>query len=255
MGTPPGRTIVRLPLVDDDAWMPAEEPDDRTAVEPGDVAGERKKRRNPWVLISALLLVVAAGLLIWALAAESDNDSTQEQLASTQEELASTQEQLDGTQEELDSAKQDVEELQSSEGGPGDGRAVLTAGAVAAVKALIDDLEAELGATEEDLAAAEQDLKQASAKADAADEDAAAAEEKAAQASNDTEKAQAEADQAKAEAEAAQSRSAIAADCARAYVAALGTLFEGDDVSKQVDAVGEQLSGITAECKAALAGT
>jgi hypothetical protein len=109
-----GRTIAARPIVDDDAPMPPEEPDDRAQVEPGAAdpvdepgsagADEPKGRRNPWVWISALLAVIAAGSLIWALATESDNDSTQDQLASTQQELASTQEQLDGTQEELDSA-------------------------------------------------------------------------------------------------------------------------------------------------------
>ena len=252
--TPLAHTIAGQTLVDDDARVPPDESHDRPtpAQDPGDDPGRR--HRNPWVWISALLAIVAAGLLIWALTGESDNDSTEQQLASAQEELASTQAELERTQKELDGAKQEVEELQSDEDS-GNGRAVLTAGALAAVKAVIDDLEEQLGATGEDLAAVEQDLEQANAEAEQAAKDAAAAKDRAAEASDETEKAQAEADQAKAEAQAAESRAAIAADCAKAYVAAVGTLFEGDDVSDQADAVRKQLEGITAECKTALAGT
>jgi chromosome segregation ATPase len=221
--------------------------------EPGPDEGEPKRRRNPWIWISAALALVAVGLLVWAVTLESDNDSAQQQLASTQMELSNTQEQLETTQQELDSAKQEVEELQSSETDEdsGGGRAVLTAGALAGVKALIDDLEEQLGTTQDDLAAAEQDLKAANDMAEQAADDAAAAEDRAAQASDETEKAQAEADQARAEAQAAESRAAIAADCARAFVTAIDQLLEGDE--DQADAVREQVDGITAECKTALA--
>jgi peptidoglycan hydrolase CwlO-like protein len=221
-----------------------------------DTADPEGGRRNRWIWISALLAVVAAGLLVWALSAQSDDDSTQQQLADTQAELESTQEQLAATQAELDSTKQDLEQLQSAEDEDAEGgKPVLAAGAAAAGAAVIDDLADELGATQEDLAGVEQDLEAANAKARAASEDAAAAEERAAQASDETERAQAEADQARAEAEAAEARAAIAADCAKAFVTAIGTLFEGDDMDAQADAVRKQLEGITADCKAALAET
>jgi hypothetical protein len=237
-------------VVEDDAGMASPSADDE---EPDStVAGEGESRRNPWIWISALLGVAAVGLLIWALTARSDSDSKDQQLASTQEQLDSTQAKLESTQKELDGAKQDVEELQqSSEDDSGGGSAVLTAGALVAVKALIDDLEEQLGATQDDLEGAEQDLAEANDRAEQADKDATAAKNKAAQASGETEKAQAEADQAKAEAEAVESRAAIAADCGRAYVAALGQLFEGDDVGDQADAVRKQLDGISDDCKAA----
>jgi hypothetical protein len=257
-------------VVDDDSGMSPESRDEPAAPEPqadpaaaterpdpdehpdSTAAEKRQRRRNPWIWISAVLAVVAVGLLVWALTSESDNDSTDQQLASTQEQLDGTQAELESTQKELDSAKQDVEELQqSSAEDSGDGRAVLTAGAFAAVKAVVDDLEEQLGATQDDLAAADEEIKQANDQAEQAAEDAAAAKNKAAQASDETEKAQAEADQAKAEAQAAESKAAVVADCARAYVSAFGQLFEGDDAGDQADAVREQLNGITAECKTA----
>ena len=54
-----------------------------------------KPRRNRWIWVSAVLAVVAAGLLIWALTIQSDLDSTQQELAGVQEELDSTQQALD----------------------------------------------------------------------------------------------------------------------------------------------------------------
>jgi chromosome segregation ATPase len=199
--------------------------------------------------VSALLALLCAGLVVWALSAKSDNDAAQKELDSTQQELASTQEQLEST-------KQAVEQLQASEAdeGSGAGRAVLAAGGFAAVKALIDDLSDELGATQEDLEAVEQDLEAANTKAEQAEKDADAAKQEAEQAGTETDKAKAEADQASAEVQAAESRAAVARDCAKAYVSALGSLFEGEDAADRADAVREQLAGITSECKAALAG-
>jgi uncharacterized coiled-coil DUF342 family protein len=84
-----------------------------------------------------------------------------------------------------------------------------------------------------------------------AQQDADAAKQAAEKADHATDKAKAEADQAKAETEAVQSKAAIAADCAKAYVSAFGTLFEGGD---QAATVRDQLQGITADCKAALGG-
>jgi len=50
----------------------------------------------------------------------------------------------------------------------------------------------------------------------------------------------------------AESKSAVVADCAKAYFSAFGTLFEGDDVGAQAEKVREQLKGITSECQTAL---
>ena len=75
-----------------------------------------------------------------------------------------------------------------------------------------------------------------------------------ADAGDETEKAKAQAEQAKAETKAAKSRSAVVADCAKAYVSAFGALFEGDTARDQAPAVREQLSDITAICKDELAG-
>ena len=119
--------------------------------------------------------------------------------------------------------------------------------------ALYKQFSEQLGVTEDDLAATQQDLEAAEKAAAQAEKDAKAAEQAAADAGNETEKAQAEADQARAELEAAESRSAIVADCAKAYISAAGVLFEGESTSDEQDKVREQLSAITATCKDELA--
>jgi uncharacterized membrane-anchored protein YhcB (DUF1043 family) len=181
-----------------------------------------RKRRNPWIWISVVLGLVAVGLLVWAL----------------------------NTQSDLDNAEQDADAAQSQlEQGKETGSAVLEEG-----KAAYDDLTQELGASTEDLEATQKDLQDAQSKADQADEDAAAAEQDAAQANNDADRAKAEKEKAQAETEAADSKAAITADCAKAYVSALGTLFEGESVSAQAEIVKQQLESISATCKASLEG-
>ena len=192
---------------------------DMSAMDEPEGQGPRKQR-NPWIWVSIVLGVVAVGLLVWALSTQSD----------------------------LDDANNEADQLQSQvEQGKETGSAVLTEG-----KAAYDDLSQELGATNEDLATTEKNLQDAEQKAAKAEDDAAAAEEKAAQASNETEKAQAATDKAEADAAAAESKAAIAADCAKAYLSALGALFEGESVSAQADVVKQQLENISATCKAAL---
>ena len=208
---------------------------------------EHEKRRNPWIWISALLAIVAAGSLIWALTTRSDLDDTNQQLDSTQQELAGANQELDSTQQELDSTKQDVEELQS-QADEGDG----TRGVLLAMKGLYDEFSEQLGATQEDLAATRDDLEQAEKAASKAEKEAAAAKQKATEAGNETDKLQAQADQATAEAKAAESRATVAADCAKAYISAFGGLFDGESVRDQAPVVREQLAGITADCKEAL---
>ena len=199
-----------------------------------------KKRRNRWIWVSAVLAVVAAGLLIWALTIQSDLDSTQQELAGAQEEL-------DTTQQALDTAQQEVEQLQSE---ADDG--IRTGVALGAGKLLYDEFAEQLGATNEDLEATQQDLENAQQAAEQAEKDAKAAKQKAADAADDTEKAQAEADEARAELEAAEARAAIAKDCAKAYITALAPAFEGEI---DEDEARRQVSEITAACKDALGET
>ena len=181
------------------------------------------KRRNPWIYLSVLLTVVAAGLLFWALTINSDLDSTEQELESTQQELAGAREELDSTTQELDATKQEVEQLQSE--GEGGNR---TGAALVAAKVLYDEFAEQLDATHEDLAATQQDLEEAEKTAAQAEQDAEAAKQAAADAGDETEKAEAQADQAKAEVKAAESRAAVVTDCAKAYISAFGALFEGD---------------------------
>ena len=204
------------------------------------VESATEKHRNWWVWVSALLALVAAGLLVWALSVKSDQENAQDALASTKQQLEQSQQQ------------QATPTPTPTPADEGSGGAVAVAGGLAAAKAVYDDLTEQLGATQQDLAATEQDLKDADAKAEQAEQDAADAEKQAASADNETDKAKAEADQAKAEATAAESRATVVADCAKAYLSALGTLLEGDDVGAQASKVREQLKGITSECQAAL---
>jgi Tfp pilus assembly protein PilN len=88
-----------------------------------------RRLRNPWVWVSGVLALIAVGLLVWALAATSDRDSTQN-------ELTSTQQQLDTTNQELDQTKQDEQQQESSEASTdesdGSGGAVAAVGGLAA---------------------------------------------------------------------------------------------------------------------------
>lgn len=214
-----------------------------------DPAGQpQKKRRNWWVWISALLAVVAAGLLVWALSIKSDGDSTQQQLDSTEQALASTKQQLDDAQQTPTPTP-----TPADQGGNAAGIG-LAAGAFATMKKLYEDLSADLDAAQGDLANTQEDLQKANDNAAKAEQDAAAAEKKASEASNATDKAKAEADQAKAEADAATSKARVVADCAKAYIASFGSLFEGSDVQAQAPAVREDFGKISAQCKSALAG-
>ena len=205
--------------------------------------------RKPWIWLSVLLTVVAAGLLFWALTIRSDLDSTQQELETTRQELAASKEEHDKTKQELDATKQEVEQLQSEDDGGN-----RTGAALVAAKALYDEFAKQLDATQEDLAATQQDLEEAEKAAAEAEQDAEAAKQDVADAGDETEKAKAQAEQAKAETKAAKSRSAVVADCAKAYVSAFGALFEGDTARDQAPAVREQLSDITAICKDELAG-
>jgi hypothetical protein len=182
-----------------------------------------RKKRSPWMWVSIALAVVAAGLLVWALTTRSDLDSAN-----------------------ADKAALEQQNQQGKEAG---------SAAATAAKSVYDDVSQQLGATTEDLAATESDLKDAEQQAAKAQDDADAAKQQAADAKSDSAKAQAEADQAQAELDAAQSKAQIAADCAKAYVTAIGGLFGGGDVKAAADKVKHDLQGITADCKTALGGS
>ena len=199
--------------------------------------------------------MVAIGALVWAFTTRSDLSDTQSKLDATEQELASTQQELDAAPTATPTPTATPAPTETAIPEDDDGNALLTAGALAAVKALYDDLKDQLGATQEDLAQTQQDLETANQQAQQAEKDAAAAKDKAEQANTDTEKAQAEAEQARADQKAAESKLAIAADCAKAYISAFGTLFDADDVKTQAAKMREQFSQIHAGCQTAFEGT
>ena len=182
-----------------------------------------RKRRNPWIWISVVLGLVAVGLLVWALTTQSDLDNAEQE--------------ADAAQSQLEHGKLVGQRRPRRRGRPRTTTSLR-----------------QLGASTEDLEATQRDLEDAQNKSDQAKQDAAAAEQDAAKANNDADRAKAETEKAQAEAEAADSKAAIAADCAKAYVSALGTLFEGESVSAQAEVVKQQLESISATCKASLEG-
>lgn len=171
----------------------------------------KKQKRSRWTWVSAILGLAVVGLLVWALSLRSD----------------------------LDDANAKNEQQQQTGGK-----------VAAAAKGAYDSLAAELGATSDDLDATKQELEGAQQDAEQAQKDADAAKQKAESTDDELDRAKAEADQAKAEAEAAGSKATIAADCAKAYVSALGGLLDGQGR----EAVRAQLQGITDDCQAAFAG-
>jgi chromosome segregation ATPase len=219
---------------------------DRGVEPPAGETEQPGRRRNRWIWVSAVLAVVAAGSLIWALTIRSDLDATEKKLDTANAELETAQQELAG-------AQQDVEDLQAQAEEDADDGAN-AGGIIVAGGALYKQFADQLGATQEDLAATQQDLEAAQQAAEQADEAAAAAEQRAADAGNETEQAQAEAEQARAQADAAEAHAAVAADCAKAFIGAFGGLFEGEDVQEQARVVREQLEEIVAGCEKELAG-
>jgi hypothetical protein len=218
MSTPESRSPVAHPPEQPPAGPPATPLD--PAVAPDGQAP--KKHRNRWVWVSAGLALVAVGLLVWGLDSRSD-------LRSAQDDAAAQQAQADKAKETGNSV-------------------------VDSAKSAYADLQQQLGLTNESLEDTQSDLDSAEKQAASAQQDAAKAQDDAEQAKSETDKANAQADVAKAQADAAQSKARIATDCAKESVSAIGTLFEGDNVSAQAQAVKDRLSGIAADCKAALTG-
>jgi hypothetical protein len=192
----------------------------RTEPEAPTPAPTTGKHRNPWIWISALLALVAVGLLVWALSTRSDLDDTEAQVDDLQTQV---DQQAEAGGDFATAAKAAYDELAANVG-------EASANAQATVEAAQADVDE-----------AEQQVEAAKAEAEAAGDDAAA-------------QAEAAADQARAEADAATSKAAIVGECAKAYVSAFGALFEGN-ARDAAAAVREQLAGITDDCQAALAGS
>jgi small-conductance mechanosensitive channel len=186
--------------------------------------------RGVWIWVSALLVAVAVGVLVWGLSVRSD---------------------LDSTQKDLDQANAQVAQLQTqAEQNEGVADTFVTA-----AKGAYEELTAQLGVATEDLAATTAELETAQQAAEQAEQTAAAAKEKASQASGAVEEAQATAEQARADADVAKTKATVVADCAKASLSAVGELFAGDSVRDQLAAVKSALQTIGADCKTALAGT
>ena len=218
--------------------------------------GAAKPHRNRWIWVSAALGVLVVGLLAWALSVRSDLDSTQAKLTGSEQALTNAQQELSSTEQQLAEATKPTPTPTATptatpvpeEGN--DGRA----GRLAA-GALITKLAKDLGATRDELGDTEQELADAQKEADAAQQEADTAAKQADDASDEADKAKAQADQANAERDVAQAKAKIAAECGKAYVSAFADLFGSGSVREQAPEVRKQLSAITADCKAAFAGT
>jgi uncharacterized membrane-anchored protein YhcB (DUF1043 family) len=209
---------------------------------------------NPWIWASALLALVAVGLLIWALTLRSDRDSAGQELVSAQQQLAAVQDDLDSANQDLDSQEQELAsvsrelvDLRDETDGAADD-------ALVKIESLYDRFSGELDAKREDLASLQADVEAARQAADEADEAAAAAGREVENATGETERALAEADEARAEVEAAESRAGLATDCAKAFIAAFGGLFEADDGGEEPATVRGELASIVDDCEAQLTG-
>lgn len=218
---------------------------------------DTEKHSNRWMWVSVVLGVAAVGLLVWAISVKSDLDSTQDDLDTTAQQLTSTKQQLDASEKKLAESQKKVEALESQEISDRRkrvGGAVLAAGGIGAVKAVYDDLSDELGATNEELETTQEDLEAANEEAEKASSDADAAKREADEAESAADKTEAALKQAQAEAKEAQSRGTVVADCARGYVSAFGSLFEGESVRDQAEGVRKQFADLTADCKGVLRG-
>jgi hypothetical protein len=125
---------------------------------------------------------------------------------------------------------------------------------VEVAKGAYTQLAEQLGMTSEDLAATKEELSTSQQQATAAEQAATESEQALEQASSAADKAKATAAELQAKAEVAKAKGTVAADCARASIAAIGQLFEGESVQAQAQAVRQQLQTIGADCKTALAG-
>ena len=145
----------------------------------------REHSRRPWIVISAILAVVAAGLAVWAFSAQSDADDAQAKLAAeARAASAATPEPTPESQPaELDPATQQE----------------------------FDQVKEDLGAATESIDEIEQQLEDAAA-------NAADAEQARDEASGAVEKAKAELEAFKADLE-------LTRTCLRGALEALGTAF------------------------------
>ena len=179
-------------------------------------ADARSGHRSPWLWVSVVLALCCVGLLIWALSLRSDLDTTQQQ--------------VDSLQAQIDRQAQTGDVVQSS------------------LQAAYDQIVKQLGTAKGDLNALTQDIDTAKQAVADADERAQAA------ASEATDRAQSRIDEAQAKADSATAKTRVAADCAKAYLTAFGTLFEGDSIRAQIATVRQELQNIAADCQTALGG-
>lgn len=174
--------------------------------------------------ISAALALVCVGLLVWALSINSDLDETEQQVADLQTQVEQAQDTGGSLQTALQGAYEQLTQ------------------AVGAAQANVDSTR--------------QSIEQAKANVQQAQQDAQAAASQAADtAASAADQARARIDEAQANTEVAKGQAQIAADCGKAYLGALGALFEGDSVTSQLETVRTQLQGITADCRTALSGS
>lgn len=172
---------------------------------------EEQHDRSPWLWVSVALGVLVVALGTWGLSKNAD---------------------LSDANQKLD---------QQAENG---------SAAITTAKSTIDDVSKDLDATDQELASTKQDVADANAEANQAQKEADAAQQDAAKADNANAKLQDQLDGAQATAKAAQSKATVAADCAKAYVSAIGSLLDGGDIQAQAATVRDELAAITAGCKA-----
>ena len=187
------------------------DPDAPMPTEPG-----HRRRPVGWIVLSCVLALVAVGLGVWAIGAQSDADDAQTKLAA-QEEAA-----------KVATPQPTAEPTSTPTPPPASTSAPIQVDP--AIQAEFEKLAKDLGATSESVDQIEQDLEQATAKVD------------------DAEKARDSAagviDKAKAEAEALGARFELTRTCLRGTLSALGSAFE----SGGIDAAVQELQKLAGSC-------
>ena len=92
-------------------------------------------RRNPWIWISALLLLVAIGLLVWALSLRSELDDTQTQVTELQAQIEGGSSKAEDI---ADAARSLADDVRGAVGSAGEDLAA----AKAQIEATADDVQA-----------------------------------------------------------------------------------------------------------------
>ena len=192
-----------------------------------------------------VLVLVAAGLLIWALTSQSDSRRARSRRSSAAAGARRYAEGARRAKKELEATKKDCAEAESERD-----RRLGTGPAVVAGKALYDEVAEELDATNQDLGATQQELEAAEKKATQAEQDAKAAKQATADAGPRRRRRRRRRIRRRRSVKAAQSKAEVAADCAKALHLGVRRAVRG----RQPDGPGagdaEQLAAVTATCKA-----